>query len=563
MINNENEEEKFENLNEENENDDNKKKEENEEEDPIYVMTVELEKGKSESIKIYANSKPDELAFSFCKKYNLDFSSLSYLSTQIKNLIENLSNGNDNNNEPIEEVDEENPSSEGQSKKFISSTNSANLSPGFINNKKEVQVDPNINNYYYHLFQRKINNEKGIKDNNDNKSYAVNSLFNRFEYKNYIMERFNNKNNNIHNNNINNINSDSHKKDNKNLKNINKHNVNNQGNNNEMKSNLSGNIEFYKNRENIFSYQKFFDEFKNNIINKNNERDSHLYRQDSYSKRLDIEFNTENNISHKNDFILPKEKRINKTTINLDNDLTIMKNKKNFNQFLNNCNLLDEIYQNKVEDASIFQIKNNQNYTGQLINRGNDVSNLKSKFNFNDNEMKNKKKTQLKNSNSFQKKSNNLNNNNLISLTKTPPIHQSKKNNKSIPKIKNSNRNNKKSYQDYFKNNNNENRDSNLINYNDNNEQMNDNTFEQNIDMSFKKLFKIFDSDNDGLINILSMETKSIPITIFNLLSPIIEKIKNRNKDMKEIEFINCGKKLFSHLSFNERRALLNFINNI
>ena len=386
MINNENEEEKFENLNEEKENDDNKKKEENEDEDPIYVMTVELEKGKSESIKIYANSKPEELAFSFCKKYNLDFSSLSYLSTQIKNLIENLSNGNENNNEPIEEVDEENPSSEGQSKKFISNTNSANLSPGFINNKKDIQVDNNFNNYYYHLFQRKINNEKGIKDNNDNKSYAVNSLFNRFEYKNYFMERFNNKNNNFNNNENN-----KKEKNNKSLKNINKHNINNSGNNIEMKSNLSGNIEFYKNRENIISYEKFFDEFKNNIIHKNNEKDSHLYRQNSYSKRLDMEFDTENNISHKNDFILPKEKRINKTNINLDNDLTIMKNKKNLNKFLNNCNLLDEIYQNKIEDASIFQIKNYQNNTDQLINKRNDISNLKSKFNFNDNDMKKKR----------------------------------------------------------------------------------------------------------------------------------------------------------------------------
>ena len=555
MINNENEEEKFENINEENENGDNKKKEENEEEDPIYVMTVELEKGKSESIKIYANSKPDELAFSFCKKYNLDFSSLSYLSNQIKNLIENLSNGNENNNEPIEEVDEENPSSEGQSKKFISNTNSANLSPGFINNKNENQVEPNINNYYYHLFQRKINNEKGIKDNNENKFYSINSLFNRFEYKNYIMERFNIKNNNINNNN-----NENHKKENKSLKNINKQNINNQGNNIEMKSNLSGNIEFYKNRENIFSFQKFFDEFKNNIINKNNERDSHLYRQDSYSKRLDIDFDTENNISHKNDFILPKEKRINKTNINLDNDLTIMKNKKNLNKFLNNCNLLDEIYQNKIEDASIFQIKNYQNNTDQLINKRNDISNLKSKFNFNDNDMKNKRIKKLKNSNSFQKKSNNLNNNNLYSLTKTPQNQQSKKNNKSIQKIKNSN---KKSYQCYFKSNNTENKDSNLVNYNNKNEEIYENTFNQNIDISFKKLFTIFDSDNDGLINILSMETKCIPITIFNLLSPIIDNIKNRNKDMKEIEFINCGKKLFSNLSFNERRALLNFINNI
>jgi hypothetical protein len=237
-----------------------------------------------------------------------------------------------------------------------------------------------------------------------------------------------------------------------------------------------------------------------------------------------------------------------------------MKNKKNLNKFLNNCNLLDEIYQNKIEDASIFQIKNYQNNTDQLINKRNDISNLKSKFNFNDNDMKNKRIKKLKNSNSFQKKSNNLNNNNLYSLTKTPQNKQSKKNNKSIQKIKNSN---KKSYQCYFKSNNTENKDSNLVNYNNKNEEIYENTFNQNIDISFKKLFKIFDSDNDGLINILSMETKSIPITIFNLLSPIIESIKNRNKDMKEIEFINCGKKLVSNLSFNERRALFNFINNI
>ena len=72
MINNENE--KNHSSNELNENEssinEEEKIEENElGEEPIYVMTVELEKGKSESIKIYSNSKPEELAFSFCKKY--------------------------------------------------------------------------------------------------------------------------------------------------------------------------------------------------------------------------------------------------------------------------------------------------------------------------------------------------------------------------------------------------------------------------------------------------------------------------------------------------------------
>ena len=88
--------------------DDNKKNEE-----PVYVMTVELEKGKSENIKIYSNSKPEELAYEFCKKNNLDFSSLSYLTNEILNLVKNIPNieneklENNLENDPIEEVDEE------------------------------------------------------------------------------------------------------------------------------------------------------------------------------------------------------------------------------------------------------------------------------------------------------------------------------------------------------------------------------------------------------------------------------------------------------------------------
>ena len=108
------ENEKIQNSNEINDNDlitnEEEKNEENElEEEPIYVMTVELEKGKNESIKIFQNSKPGELAYDFCKNHNLDFSSLSYLTEEITNLFKNLSNDKKekNLNEPIEEVDED------------------------------------------------------------------------------------------------------------------------------------------------------------------------------------------------------------------------------------------------------------------------------------------------------------------------------------------------------------------------------------------------------------------------------------------------------------------------
>jgi hypothetical protein len=59
------------------------------------------------------------------------------------------------------------------------------------------------------------------------------------------------------------------------------------------------------------------------------------------------------------------------------------------------------------------------------------------------------------------------------------------------------------------------------------------------------------------------METKGIPITIFNIISPIIQNIKNKNDDIKENDFVILGRKLFNNLSFHERRALFNFTNSI
>lgn len=58
--------------------------------EPIYIMTVEMEKGISETIDIYSDSIPDELAFEFCKLHNLDFSALNYLTKEITQLLESL-----------------------------------------------------------------------------------------------------------------------------------------------------------------------------------------------------------------------------------------------------------------------------------------------------------------------------------------------------------------------------------------------------------------------------------------------------------------------------------------
>ena len=81
--------------NELNDNKSNKSKkksiESNELKEPIYKMTIESEKGRKEIINIYPNSKPEEIAYNFCKENNLDFKTLELMISKVKILIETMS----------------------------------------------------------------------------------------------------------------------------------------------------------------------------------------------------------------------------------------------------------------------------------------------------------------------------------------------------------------------------------------------------------------------------------------------------------------------------------------
>ena len=266
--------------------------------------------------------------------------------------------------------------------------------------------------------------------------------------------------------------------------------------------------------------------------------------------------------------------------------------------FLNSCNLLDEIYQNKIDDTGFFLNKNFQvsNSEGTKNNLNlNEYNNYK--LSLDNKKYINKDLVQLKGSKSFKKPKlnkinedsfkSNINYKNLFSNSLTNSPNQQINNNiifnknKNKSKNKNSSRNksslekfkypSKKSYKDFYtssnkEKDNNKNLLSSYVNNNSNNSDKLSNReilFNQNKDEAFRKLFRILDSDNDGSINILTMETKSIPITIFNILSPIVQNIKNKNNDIKENEFVNLGRNLFNNLSFNERRALFNFTNQL
>ena len=71
---------------------DKKNKETTSEEDIyFYIMTLQAD-GERHQIKIFKNSNASELAFNFCKTYNLDFQTMKYLKKCIKKIILNFDN---------------------------------------------------------------------------------------------------------------------------------------------------------------------------------------------------------------------------------------------------------------------------------------------------------------------------------------------------------------------------------------------------------------------------------------------------------------------------------------
>ena len=204
----------FENENEENDKVENVEEKENIDE-PIYIMTLELEEEKFEQIKIFSNSDPDQLAYTFCKEHNLDFSAMEYLKEKIDNLIQKFKNKNDDSQ--IEEVESEINISESNNstvknskiilnKKIENNNKLDNQNNNYLNKNDEFtfnnESNYNENKIYENNKNNNDNNEK--KDNNnekdDNKNTIENnSLKNNEKDEDNIHKRINNLIQSFHN----------------------------------------------------------------------------------------------------------------------------------------------------------------------------------------------------------------------------------------------------------------------------------------------------------------------------------------------------------------------------
>ena len=116
----------------------------------IMILAIELGDNEKKFLKIYNDSKPEQLAYDFCLQNNLDFDSLQEFTEEIKNALRQkviLANS-------------------------IANTNNNNI----LNN--QVLTESNINK------ENTIENLSNLLNNNNNNSNKVNINNNNSELKN-------------------------------------------------------------------------------------------------------------------------------------------------------------------------------------------------------------------------------------------------------------------------------------------------------------------------------------------------------------------------------------------
>lgn len=74
----------------------------------------------------------------------------------------------------------------------------------------------------------------------------------------------------------------------------------------------------------------------------------------------------------------------------------------------------------------------------------------------------------------------------------------------------------------------------------------------------FKKIFKLLDGDEDGIITRIYVDTRKVPKNIMKLINPIINELKCENETLNEREFVIACSHLFNMMSFSEKNILLN-----
>ena len=151
----------------------------------FYIMTLQAD-GERHQIKIFKNSNASELAFNFCKTYNMDFQTMKYLKKCIKKIILNFDNKRKNemiyllkDNSSIQEVAEEEIITDNSLKKSgtYKKTNSKNMHQKIDTSKLQIKTynnEPKNKLESNNIIEEDIKNSEKEKDENINlKDYSI------------------------------------------------------------------------------------------------------------------------------------------------------------------------------------------------------------------------------------------------------------------------------------------------------------------------------------------------------------------------------------------------------
>ena len=537
----------------------------------LMTLAIDLGENDKKYLKIYSDTKPEELAYNFCYVNQLDYNSLNQLTEQIRKIIKNnknspkkesieknnFSNNDDyskyiNNNNQDKKINKQNKLFEND---YISDkstyknklNNSFNYTKG--NNFERKNSNKKLNNSYYaptisSLTKKKENITNLINDNSKMiKSYNFKRPMSNYpQTNNNINELISKSNKNISHSYSSLI--KNNKKENygeklynkcKKIEEIKQVKINKRKNEEESKVN---NECTFKPKINKTSYHSLSSRFNNIFQFDDND---HIINYDNYIDKKKKKLYKKYNQKDENCYFKPK---INETK-EKDNNLI-----PRYEQLYQNSKLLKskrEFISNTIYNGNLFTPSINRIFNTEMLNLPfNERQNI---FNSRTSEKKIKMKNKIEND---------------IDKITGQKLFKPQINQNSHLRKRNSKDTFNNLYSDYEKK---------IIKRKqaekDNNERFytletlsnkqSNEIYEKNKINSFEKIFDILDKDQDGKISNFNIHINGLPKNIKNIIFPILNEIKEDNKIVNKNEFCNGCLKLYENLNYLQKKEIMNF----
>ena len=160
----------------------------NDEELFFYVMTLQTDNGEKQEIKIYENSNASELAFNYCRIYNLDFETMKYIKKCIKQIKQQFKENKDKDmiyfvkdNNSIQELAEEEIITENSLKR--SGTTKKSNNKIYNNNQSDTKNEEKKEEKIEKILQLKEENNNNLDKKNENKEKNIEEKYDLKEQK--------------------------------------------------------------------------------------------------------------------------------------------------------------------------------------------------------------------------------------------------------------------------------------------------------------------------------------------------------------------------------------------